>query len=247
MKLKDKVAIVTGGTGGIGFGIAKVLLKEGALVAVVGRDQRRGEEAASELRRVNDQVIYLKADVSKVEDVQRAVEICVAEYGHIDILCNNAAMRKLHKVVDMPIEVWDSVIDTNLRAPLLFAKYSLPHMKAGGSIINIGSIAGVAGYVGGAAYCSSKAALVMLTKVLALECAESGIRVNCIVCGAFPTRMFYEAGSNPEKVGQMIPLKRVGAVEEVGKTAAFLASDDSSYTTGAVLVLDGGFTAGRSR
>src|SRR5712691_8620676 len=156
-------------------------------------------------------------------------------------------MRKLHKVVDMPVEVWDSVIDTNLRAPLLFAKYSLPHMKSGGSIINIGSIAGISGYAGGAAYCSSKAALVMLTKVLALECAESGIRANCIVCGAFPTQMFYEAGSNPEKVGQMIPLKRVGAVEEVGKTAAFLASDDSSYTTGAVLVLDGGFTAGRSR
>ena len=247
MKLKDKVAIVTGGTGGIGFGIAKVLLQEGARVAVVGRDQRRGEEAASELRRVNDQVIYLKADVSKVEDVQRAVETCVAEYGHIDILCNNAAMRKLHKVVDMPIEVWDSVIDTNLRAPLVFAKYSLPHMKAGGSIINIGSIAGVAGYIGGAAYCSSKAALVMLTKVLALECAEGGIRANCIVCGAFPTQMFYEAGGDPEKIAPMIPLKRVGDVEEVGKAAAFLASEDSSYTTGAVLVLDGGFTAGRSR
>jgi NAD(P)-dependent dehydrogenase (short-subunit alcohol dehydrogenase family) len=248
MKLENKVAIVTGGTSGIGFGVAKVLIQEGARVAIVGRNKQRGEEAVRELQHVTDQagVLYLEADVSQVGDVQRAVEACVAQYGHIDILCNNAAVRKIHKVLDMPVEVWDEVLTTNLRGPFLFAKHALPHMKTGGSIINIGSVAGIAGYIGGAAYCSSKAGLVMLTKVLALESAERGIRANCIVCGAFPTPMFYQAGGIPEQVTVRIPLKRLGDVEEVGKAVAFLASEDCSYATGAVLVLDGGFTAGRS-
>jgi NAD(P)-dependent dehydrogenase (short-subunit alcohol dehydrogenase family) len=246
MKLKNKVAIVTGGTAGIGFGIARVLLQEGARVALVGRDRERGEAAIAELRHPDNQVIYLEGDVAKADDVKRVVESCVGEYGgHIDVLCNNAAIRRIHSVADMPVDVWDSVIATNLRGPFLFAKFGLPYMRAGGSIINIGSIASVTGYSGGAAYCSSKAALTMLTKVLALEAAENHIRANCIVCGVFPTPMFYETGGDARQIAPMIPWQRLGRIEEVGTVAAFLASDDSSYMTGSVLVLDGGFTAGR--
>jgi dihydroanticapsin dehydrogenase len=245
LKLKDRVAIVTGGTAGIGFGIAKVLLQQGAKVAIVGRDRKRGKAATASLRRGNRQVIYLEADVANPESVQKTVDACVTKYGRIDIICNNAAIKRVHKIVDMPVDVWDSVIDANLRGPFLFAKYGLPYMKPGGSVINIGSIASLAAYVGGAAYCSSKSALAMFTKVLALESAESGIRANCIVCGAFPTQMFYDSGAEIEQIASTVPLGRVGGVEEVGRLVAFLASDESAYMTGSVLVLDGGLTAGR--
>ena len=240
------MALITGGTAGIGFGIARVLVQEGARVVIVGRDRKRGEAAAAELRRGKRQVLYLEADVANPKDVEKGVAACMKQYGRIDILCNNAAIRRIHKIVDMPVEVWDSVIEINLRGPFLFAKYCLSHMKPGGSIINVGSIASLAGYSGGAAYCSSKAALTMFTKVLALESAENGIRANCLVVGVFPTPMFYEGGAKPEQITPMIPLGRLGRVEEVGALVAFLASDDSAYMTGSVLVMDGGLTAGRS-
>jgi NAD(P)-dependent dehydrogenase (short-subunit alcohol dehydrogenase family) len=247
MKLRDKVAVVTGGANGIGFGIAQVLVQEGARVALVDLDEQRGVEAATELNRVGDQNIFVPADVSKVDDIQKAVEACLAQYGHIDILCNNAAIRKIHKVVDMPVEVWDRVLNTNLRGPLLLAKHALPHMKTGGSIINISSTSATSAEIGKVAYCCSKAALVMLTKILALECAEAGIRANCVVLGGgFATPMFYEAGASPEKAALKNPLKRIGEVEEVGKVVAFMASADSSFITGSVLVMDGGATAGRN-
>lgn len=245
LKLKDRVAIVTGGTAGIGFGIAKVLLQQGAKVVIVDRDRKRGKAATASLRRGNKEVLYLEADVANPDSVQKTVDACVTKYGRIDIICNNAAIKRVHKIVDMPVDVWDSIIDANLRGPFLFAKYGLPYMKPGGSIINIGSIASLAGYIGGAAYCSSKAALTMFTKVLALEEAENGIRANCIVCGAFPTQMFYDSGAEPEQIASTVPLGRVGGVDEVGSLVAFLASDESAYMTGSVLVLDGGLTAGR--
>lgn len=246
-RFEGKTIIVTGGTSGIGLAIARVFASEGAAVAIVGRDQERGESALREVRAMTNRAIFIRADVAQVSDTQKMVRTFNQEIGPVDILCNNAATKKLSRVAEMPVPVWDEVMASNLRGPFLCCQAVLQQMaeRRRGVIINVGSIAGVAGYAGGAAYCSSKSALIMLTKVLALECAEFGIRVNCIVCGAFPTPMFFQTVSDSDQVKAEIPVGRLGQVEEVGKVASFLASEDASFMTGSVLVIDGGRTAGR--
>lgn len=241
MKLKNKVALVTGGSRGIGKAIAGLFAKEGANVIITAKNPHTLQKTSSELG-----VFAVTADIQSEDQVNQAVKIAIEKFGRLDILVNNAGIfpkiKPLHEISESE---WNKVIDVNLTGSFRFAKASIPHLQKGGIIINIASTAGLKAYQDfhADAYSASKAALVLLTKCMALEYAKNGIRVNCICPGVVETDMTSEYLSTPalkEMMKFAYPLGRYGTVEDVAKAALYLASDDSSWVTGAVLVLDGG-------
>jgi NAD(P)-dependent dehydrogenase (short-subunit alcohol dehydrogenase family) len=253
MKLSGKTAIVTGGTRGIGKAIASLFVGEGASVAVAGRDETRGKAAADSLGGKRERVIYVRADVSKADDVKYLVEETVRRFGRLDILVNNAGINPVGTALDTTEELWDLVMAVNLKGPFLCCKHAIPHMlrAGGGSIVNIGSINSFMAFENEAAYDASKGGILLFTRATALDFAGRNIRVNCICPGAVDTpllRGIFAENPNPEEMKRdMIrrhPLKRMGAPEEIAKAALFLASDDSSFVTGAAISVDGGILAG---
>jgi NAD(P)-dependent dehydrogenase (short-subunit alcohol dehydrogenase family) len=240
------VILVTGGDSGIGLAICRRFARSGFRVVANGKDAKRGKKVVEAVENCGARAIYVTADVTDERAVRDLIRRTIAAWGRLDVLCNNAGIQKLARIESAPAALWDEVMSVNARGPFLCSKYALPYLKKNqGSIVNIGSIGGLVGYAGGAAYCASKAALVMMTKVLALETASRRVRVNCICPGATKTSMI-----PPQKLKSLprqIPLGRVGEPEDVAEMAFFLASPSARQITGGVFVVDGGITAGRPR
>jgi len=243
LSLSGKVALVTGGSRGIGFAAAKVLSENGASVVITGKDQERLEKSASEI----SNSFAIVANVRKTEDVKNAVKKTVEKFGRLNILVNNAGVfpriKKLHEIEE---EEWNEVLDVNLTGQFRVTKEAIPHLqKTSGSIINISSDAGLKAYQGfnADAYSATKAALIVLTKCWALEYSRDKIRVNCICPGVVDTDMtkpFVKTQKDRDFMDAEHPLGRIGKPEEVAKAVLYFASDDASWTTGAILAVDGG-------
>ena len=246
MQLEGKIALVTGGGRGIGRGIVARYLEEGAEVAVVQRHPLDPALASS------PRVVHVHADLSVPSSIEAVVERVVERFGGIDILVNNAGIMFERSVSDITLEEWDLMIAVNVRAPLFLTQAVLPHMRmrGGGSIVNIGSIEGLAANPDHAAYSASKAGLHGLTRAMAVDLGSDGIRCNAIAPG-WITSELSEAylGSRPDPAAardaleKLHPAGRVGQPTDVGDLAVFLAGDASTFVTGAILVLDGGRTA----
>lgn len=240
--LEGKRALITGGTRGIGYGVAKRFLEEGASVALVGTKVAAGEEAVRELSACGKVAFYC-ADVSKSQDVENLVSAVTAEYGRIDILVNNAGIVRDKLLMRMEEEDWDAVLGTNLKSVYLLSRLVVrPMMKERfGRIINMSSVVGLIGNAGQANYAASKAGMIGFTKALAKEVATRGITVNCIAPGFIETSMTGELTEvqRGTLLGQ-IPMQRFGSAEEVADLALFLASSLSNYITGQVIAVDGG-------
>jgi NAD(P)-dependent dehydrogenase (short-subunit alcohol dehydrogenase family) len=252
MRLHNKVALITGGTSGIGEATALLFAKEGAKVAITGRNETRGHAITAQILESAGQAIFLRTDVRHAAECRRAVEETLTSFGKLDILFNNAGIFYSHNALDCSEEEWDLQIDINLKGTFLMSKYALPGMIARGSgvIINNSSGWGIVGGDKAVAYCASKGGVVLLTKAMAIDHGRQGVRVNCICPGDVETPMLPEdarfRGMQWEEYLAGCanrPLGRVGTVDEIAKAALFLASDDSSFMTGASLVVDGGGTA----
>jgi NAD(P)-dependent dehydrogenase (short-subunit alcohol dehydrogenase family) len=252
MRLKDKVALITGGTSGIGEATALLFAREGARVAITGRNPERGAQVLRRIEASGGKAIFIPADVSSASDCQRAVNETAQTFGRIDILFNNAGVYYPQTALECSEREWDEQIDVNLKGTFLMSKAVLAGMIArkSGVIINNASGWGIVGGDHAVAYCASKGGVVLMTKAMAIDHGAQGIRVNCVCPGDVETPMLpadakmrglrwenYIAGCANR------PLGRVGTVEEIAKAVLFLASDDSSFMTGAALVVDGGGTA----
>lgn len=249
MRLQNKVALVTGGTSGIGEATALLLAREGAKVCVTGRNLERGRAVAERILNDGAAAMFVRADVRSAADCNRAVEETLSAFNRLDILFNNAGVFHAHTVVECTEEEWDLQLDSNLKGTFLMSKAVLPHMIEWrrGTIINNSSGWGLAGGDAAVAYCASKGGVVLLTKAMAIDHGPQGIRVNCICPGDVLTPMLPEdARMRGLKWEDYLvgcakrPLGRIGTAEEIAKAVLFLASDDSSFMTGAALVVDGG-------
>lgn len=248
MKLKDKVAIITGSGAGIGKGIALEFAKEGAKVVVnVSRNIDAGNEVVDEIEKLGGEAILVKADVTKTEDIKNLVAEAIKSFGKIDILVNNAGMsQNPTPVADMSEDEWQKIIGLNLTAPFLMSKYTIPEIlkSGGGAIINLGSIASFeAG--SGAGYVVSKHGIIGLTKEIAVEYGRQGINCNAICPGAIESNMtigMFDEGSPAAPLLQKTPAKRLGKASEIGRLAVFLASEDGKFIHGASYLIDGGWT-----
>lgn len=252
MKLKDKVAIVTGAGSGIGKGIATVFFREGAKVVVVDSDEQAGKKTAEEIRLLGGEAFFVKCDVSNEEQIKTMVQETIAKYGRINVLVNNAGIGVYKTVLDTTSEEWDRCLAVDLKSVFLCSKYAIPHIRTagGGAIVNIASVHSYQNVGGTAPYAASKGGVVALTRVMAIDHGGDKIRVNAICPGWIDTpltRRIFAATSDPEKAKQDVErrqiLGRLGTPEEVGEAAAFLASDEASYITGASLMVDSGMTA----
>jgi len=252
MKLKDKVAIITGAGTGIGLACAAALAAEGAAVVLSGRRREMVEQAAEAIRDQQGRARAQPCDVTRAGEVEALVRRTVEEFGGLHIVVNNAGAWMAGSVEETSEADLDHLLATNLKGAFLVSKAALPVLRqsGGGSIIHIGSILSLVGMKRRAAYAATKGALAMLTKAMALDHAAENIRVNCICPGLVDTPLAQNAlaqapDPDAERARRLagIPLGRVGKPEDVGKLAVFLASDDSSWMTGALLPLDGGFTA----
>ena len=243
MKLSGKIALVTGASRGIGFAIAKILSKNGAIVVMTGKNKKRLEESVEKI----PNGFGIPGDIKKKDDVKNIVNNIIKKYGKLDILINNAGIfpkiKQLHQIDD---DEWDEVLDVNLTGQFRFTKESIPHLqKTSGSIVNISSDAGLKAYQGfnADAYSATKAALILLTKCWALEYAKDKIRVNCICPGVVDTDMtrpFLKTQRDKEFMDNEHPIGRIGKPEEIAKAVLYFVSNDASWTTGAILTVDGG-------
>jgi NAD(P)-dependent dehydrogenase (short-subunit alcohol dehydrogenase family) len=252
MRLKNKVALITGGTSGIGEATALLFAAEGARVAITGRNSERGTRIVERIKQLGGDAIFISADVSVAGDCRRAVDETRRVFGRLDILFNNAGVFYPQTALQCSEREWDEQIDVNLKGTFLMSKYALPGMIAqkSGVIVNNASGWGIVGGDHAVAYCASKGGVVLMTKAMAIDHGAQGIRVNCVCPGDVETPMLpADAKARGLKWDEYIagcaarPLGRVGTVEEIAKAVLFLASEDSSFMTGAALVVDGGGTA----
>jgi NAD(P)-dependent dehydrogenase (short-subunit alcohol dehydrogenase family) len=254
LRLSGKVALITGGTSGIGEATAKVFAREGARVAITGRRVELGEAVVAQIKRSGGEAIFIAADVAQAEDCRRSIEETITAYGRIDILFNNAGIVTPGRLEETSVDDWMQTFDVNVKGTYLMMKLVLPIMRArgGGVIVNNASDWGIVGGPGYTAYSASKGAVVLLTKSVALEVARDHIRVNAICPGDTYIERWREderrAGSisfeeELRVMGEDLPIGRVGTVEEIARSVLFLACDDSSFMTGAALIVDGGNTA----
>ena len=253
MMLKGKVALVTGGTSGIGFAIAERFLEEGAKVVISGRTKKKCESMLKKLEKVGKgRVKCAFGDVSKAADAKHLVEETVKQFGRIDVLVNSAGIYLEKRAEDTSEEEWDSVIDVDLKGPYLCSKFAYPYFKKQkkGAIINISSDAGITGNPNCAAYCAAKGGLSNLTRAMAIDYARENIRVNAICPAVIDTPMNDgEICQHEDPVAYAKweadehPVGRIGRPEEVAFMAAAIASDECEFMTGACVLVDGGLTA----
>jgi NAD(P)-dependent dehydrogenase (short-subunit alcohol dehydrogenase family) len=247
MRLTDKIAIVTGAAHGIGRAIAELFAEEGAWVLVADLDDAAGEATAAGIRERGGRAAFRHVDVADEGQVAAAVQYAAAVGGRIDVLCNNASyLGPWHDVVAAPRDEWDKCLQTGLMGTAHFTREILPLMvpRRSGSIVNVASIQGIVGARTSAAYTSMKHAVVGLTRSVATDYAPFNVRVNAICPGPIATRIAPKPGDELyQRQISKTPLGRVGQPREVAYAALFLASDESSFITGAVLPVDGGWTA----
>ena len=255
--LEGKVAVITGGTSGIGRRTVEIFAEEGASVLIAARRENEGSEMAD---RLGDTVDFLKTDVTRETDIKRMIEYAVDRFGKLDCLFNNAGVPAPHGgIASIQSEDYEHAMSVLVGGVLLGMKHAAPIMCAqgSGSIINTGSVAGVLAGYSSIVYSAAKAAVIHLTKVVAMELGESNVRVNCISPGGIATGIFGKgAGLQPdqaEKTTELMkkvlenvqPIRRPGMVDDIAKAALFLASDESTFINGHNLVVDGGLTGGR--
>jgi NAD(P)-dependent dehydrogenase (short-subunit alcohol dehydrogenase family) len=252
VRLAGKTALVTGGGTGIGAATAVAFAREGATVVVAGRRPEPLQETVDAIRDGGGTAYAARGDVGRAADVRSIVAEAVGAAGPIDVLVNNAGQELVAGVVDTSEESWDRVLDTNLKSIYLLGRELLPQMgeRRRGSIINVASQLGFVGARNFAAYGASKGGVINLTRSMALDCADQGVRVNALCPGAVDTpllRRQFEDREGPqgtiEQLAALHPMGRLGQPEEIAPAAVFLACDDSSFMTGAALVIDGGYTA----
>lgn len=247
MRLKNKVAIITGGGTGIGRGIAQMFAKEGAYVVVCGRRKEPLEETVKFIEDNGGEAIYCETDVTSAEQIKEMVETTLMKWGQVDILVNNAGVYISDDITETSEEEWEKVMSVDAKGVFLASKEVLPHMikQNKGKIINIASIAGLFGFEKSAAYCAAKGAVINLTREMALDYAPVGIHVNAIAPGVIESDMTSPMLSDENtKKGFLgkIPADRIGTPDDIAYAAVYLASDESSYVIGQTIVVDGGWT-----
>src|SRR5271170_6395674 len=251
VELKGKVALVTGGTSGIGRDAAVLFAEAGAKVVVAGRRELEGKQTIGLIRATGGDGLFVKADVSKASDVEMLVQKTVDQFGRLDVAFNNAGIEGIWvPITEQSEEDWDRVIDINLKGTWLCLKYEIRQMLkqgGGGAIVNMASVAGLIGAAGAATYCASKHAVMGLTKSAALETSRNGIRINVVCPAVIETpmgeRLFGSADMKKYALG-FHPIGRFGTPMEVAEAVLWMCSDRASFMTGQSLVLDGGFLAG---
>jgi NAD(P)-dependent dehydrogenase (short-subunit alcohol dehydrogenase family) len=251
--LEGKVALVTGGTSGIGRESAVLFAKAGAKVVVAGRREQEGKETVELVRVAGGEGLYVKADVSKASEVEALIQKTVEKFGHLDVAFNNAGIEGVWvPLIKQTEEDWDRTIDVNLKGVWLCLKYEILQMLkqgGGGAIVNMASIGGLVGFSGAAAYSASKHGVMGLTRAAALENARSKIRINAVCPGAVETALadrVFGAPSVHKYVVSIHPIGRFGKPAEIAEAVLWMCSDRASYMTGQSLVLDGGFLAGQN-
>lgn len=252
MKLTGKVAVVTGAASGIGEAIAKRLSSEGAMVAVCDVEQEKGSQVVADIQSNGGQAEFFALDVTKEQQFQNAFQQIVDKYQKIDIVVNNAGIGRAGTVLNQTEADWDLMMNVNAKGAFFGCKYAIKHMKEKeikGSIVNIASVAGMVGVLNRAGYCASKAAIVGLTKSVASDFAETGIRVNSISPGTIESPWIKKIlADNPDpeqariQMQQRQPIGRMGTPEEIASLVHYLASDEASFITGSNFVADGGLT-----
>jgi NAD(P)-dependent dehydrogenase (short-subunit alcohol dehydrogenase family) len=253
MRLEGKVALITGGTSGIGSATAMRFAGEGAAVAITGRNSERGAQVVQDIIAKGGEALFIRSDVRSAEDCRRAVDQTLERFGKIDVLFNNAGVFHPKSIPDCTEEEWDETIDSSLKGAFLMSKYTLPSMieRGSGSIIHTSSGWGILGGEKAAAYCAAKGGLIVMAKAMAIDHGPDGIRVNCICPGDVMTPMLPDDAAkrgmswDDYAVGAADrPLGRIGTAEDIANAALYLASDEASFVTGEALVVDGGGIAG---
>lgn len=250
MMLKNKVALVTGGTSGIGRATAIAFGAAGAKVVFSGRRDVEGEETAKLIRETGAECLYVHSDASKEENIKALVQKTVATYGRLDCAFNNAGVESLVKPLhEQSIEEFDNLMAINVRGVFLYMKYEIEQMltQGSGAIVNSSSGVGLIGLPGSSPYVASKHAVMGLTRSAALDYAQQGIRINAVNPGFIATEMIdrivADIRSTADNLASTVPMRRIGQVDEVAQAIVFLCSDAASYITGQPLAIDGGYTA----
>ncbi len=253
--MSEKVALVTGGTSGIGLAVAKMLFAAGLRVVIIGRSEKRGDDAVRTFSNENDEsaedVMFVAADVRRVSDCEKIVDETIARYGRLDVLINSAGVYVENDAAELTEEEYERVMDTNVKGAMFVTRFAIPHIKkTHGNIVNVSSDAGVHGNYFCTLYSASKGALTLYTRSLALELAHEGVRVNAVCPGDIMTplteRQIASAPSREDALREMAsvyPLGRIGTSDEAASVICFLASERASFVTGAVWSVDGGLTA----
>jgi NAD(P)-dependent dehydrogenase (short-subunit alcohol dehydrogenase family) len=243
MKLKDRVAFVTGFGSGLGRAIAVLFAQEGAAIIGTSTTDSKGRETVALIEKENGKVFFHSGDVSQSAQMKSLVGEGVKRFGGIDIVVNSAGVRTNGSITEITEAQWDRTLDVNLKGVFIVSRLAIPEMikRGGGVIINIGARSGMAGQAGRAAYCASKGGMITLTEAMAMDYAAQRIRVNCICPG--PTRTPMVDTSTPERLEHYkarVPIGRIGEPEDIARAALYLASDEASMVTAAILPVDGG-------
>ena len=253
MKLEGKVAIITGGSKGIGLGCARVFINHGCKVAIGARGETDGKTAEKELRDAGHEAIFVKCDVTSEADMQALVDTTVDRFGRLDCIVNNAGWHPPPQFIeDVSVEEFEQLIRTNLTSTFMGCKYALPHLrKSKGSIINMASMVAIMGQEAAPSYVATKAGQIGLTRALAFDLARDGVRVNAVCPAGVMTPLmkeFLSVEADPIAAEKMVDhwhaLGRMATIEEMGEICAFLASSEASFMTGQIINADGGAALG---